>query len=96
MKNYKKVHREHDDKVLTSITCDICKTEYPGTKWGRQSSYDILETKIEISEGKGYPEGTFGTIINFDICPECFNNKLIPFLVRSGATVKEEDLSGNW
>lgn len=42
-------------------------------------------------EGDSYPEGGSGTITEVDICPDCFQNKLVPWLELQGATIKEKD-----
>lgn len=91
MKNKKNVHRSYDDEVIESITCDICKKTYSGEHWEKASSYDVLETEVKLRTGSSYPEGGSGEETYFDICPTCFEEKLIPALKELGAipTVKE-------
>jgi len=84
MKNYKKVHKSYDTDVLDSVICDICKREY-GPNWNRRSSYTVLETEIRLKTGTSHPEGGLGEETTFDICPECFTDRLIPTLRKLGA-----------
>lgn len=84
MKNKKKVHCSYDDTVTKSITCDICKKTYKGTDWERER-FSALETEVRMKRGSSSPEGGSGEEIIFDICPTCFEEKLIPALKELGA-----------
>ena len=85
MKNKKMVHREYDSEVVESVTCDICKKLYSNENWDRKSSYDVLETKVKLKTGSSFPEGGSGEETHFDICPNCFIEKLVPALKELGA-----------
>jgi hypothetical protein len=91
MKLYKTEHKEYDEKVVAGIVCDVCKKSYD-EDWDKNSEYDILETSVEMRTGKSYPDDTWGDIITFDICPNCFTNKLIPALLEMGAKPTKKDL----
>ena len=84
VKNKTKVHRSYDDTITESITCDICKKTYKGSDWEREN-YSALETEVRMKTGSVYPEGGMGEEITFDICPTCFEAKLIPALKELGA-----------
>ena len=91
MKIYKDVPREYIDHVLESVRCDICHVVY-NTRWNRYlSRFDVLETVVKIREGSAYPEAGSGTEHIIDICPDCFKNKLIPFVESFGSRIEETD-----
>lgn len=83
-------------RALVKRTCDLCRKESRGgeTEWDC-ATYEINETEITIKiaqkDGASYPEGGSGTKYDIDICPDCFNNKLIPWLISQGANIKQED-----
>ncbi len=86
MKKYIKIPvpastREHLEKLI----CDICKRETKGN-W-RTEFYDTTNTVVEYITGSdfGHHDGGSEEKIEFDICPECFVNKLIPALKNLGA-----------
>ena len=84
MKNKIKVKKSIDQTITESITCDICKKTYKGRDWEREN-YSALETEVRMKSGSLYPEGGSGEEITFDICPTCFQKKLIPALKELGA-----------
>jgi hypothetical protein len=77
------------------IFCDLCGIESAGYDW-YNAAWEINETtiyiKIEQREGENYPEGSYGTKLVIDLCPECFKNKLITWLNSQGANIEEQDL----
>ena len=94
MKKYIKIpvpasERQHLEKLI----CDICKKETE-SGW-RNGCFDTTDTTIEYKTGSyyGHYEGGSEEKIEFDICPECFMNKLIPALKNLGAepTITERD-----
>lgn len=81
MKNYKEVERPAKlEKVLVSTTCDICR------KTSKLSGYEFEEVEVKYNIGSRYPDGGMGTLTEVDLCPDCFNEKLIPWLETQGAT----------
>ena len=78
---------------LESITCDLCGAKSNDSEW-RENSYNSASTTIEMEDDSHYPSGATTTITSFDICPECFRKKLIPWFESQGATpgIKERDL----
>ena len=63
------------DEYIARANCDVCKTEIEKRNYG---NYHYAE--ISCSEGTNYPEGGNKKRIFFDMCPECFHKKLVPFL----------------
>ena len=95
MKHYiKKQIPATEEKVLDGITCDLCKELSSHISWGG-SIFEVSETEIKISvrqkDGESYPGCGMGTKYEVDICPECFKNKLIPWLESQGCTAERED-----
>jgi len=85
MKKYKSIERHYSETILESEYCDICKNNIRVNK-----AYAVNETKVSIREGHHYPQDDFvGTEITFDICPDCFRSKIIPFLEGLGAEARE-------
>jgi len=88
-KNREIIHRQYDDNWIVSITCDICKETYRGQDWNA-GSFDVLDTEVSFEFGTHYPEGRSTRKISVDICPRCFEEKLIPLLKELGAEPVEE------
>lgn len=72
----------HTRKKEVGIKCDMCREEYFGGY--KEHRYDAIETTVAIKEGQSYPEGGCGDQLNLDICPNCFNGRLIPWLESQG------------
>ena len=77
-------HVEHTSvrTLVKAIVCDMCKTEYAVDYCN--GAYDINETEVTHTYGMGYPEGGHKTSVVFDICPSCFQNRLMPWLQSQG------------
>jgi hypothetical protein len=90
MKIYKTVTKPATTyQEVDQIACDLCGRT-TRKRW-KEDGFDALETEVRIKEGSSYPEGGSGTEIEFDVCPDCFKSKLIPWLEGQGAktTVRE-------
>jgi uncharacterized protein (DUF2225 family) len=83
----------------TTITCDICEasitkhgkhTGINGTNWAMYD-FDFSTTILKIEIGNAYPEETFGERYEIDICPDCFEEKLIPWLRSLGVEREWEE-----
>jgi hypothetical protein len=85
---------EHKSNKIKEIICDICKNYSNGDTWPIIDDNNILETTVEIKEGVSFgTEGGNITKINFDICPKCFKEKLIPFIKAFGNKPNIEEIS---
>ena len=86
---------EYTTKYVKTRKCDLCGIEARGEEWTTKSRFEINETEIVIEirqkEGESYPEGGLGTMYEIDLCPNCFKDKLIPWLISQGADIKRED-----
>ena len=95
MLKYEEKEIKSKKKVLIKKTCDICGKETTQNnlskhEWDHEN-FGVSETKVSMREGVNYPEGGFGTEFKIDICPECFRDKLIPWLKSYGSEIKETD-----
>lgn len=74
-------------------TCDMCSKESADLDdWTQDKVYHLEETTIKLKRGDFYPEGGSGTLLEIDICPDCFLTKLIPWLQSQGVEAKEKEL----
>lgn len=90
MKHYEtKTVPAREEQELACITCDLCGRE---TRDDWEDYRDgTTEVEVRLNQHKmesGY--GAFGTDLSFDLCPDCFRNRLIPWLKDQGAEVQEK------
>jgi len=93
MKHYKTVHRPaREEQMLDFLVCDICGRK-SDSGWGdwRTKAYDATEVVVKLRLGDDYPEGGSGEKWEIDICPECFREKLIPWVEAFGHTKIEAE-----
>jgi len=90
MRIEKKVTYEATRTVCEKLVCDLCGRETTQSDW-HTDLYDTKETKISYRDGKCYPGEGFGTEYSVDLCPECFQEKLIPWIKSHGGQVREEE-----
>lgn len=81
MKTIVKVEHKSTYNHVEFTVCDICKKQYKGENWER-GNYSALETTVLLKTGSSFPEGGSGEETEFDICPKCFETRLIPLLKR--------------
>lgn len=93
-REYKTTKRTIEDERLIKTTCDICGAIAKYGEWS-SSVWEVNETEIKITihkkDGEAYPEFGDGCETTIDICPECFKNKLIPWLQSQGADIEEKE-----
>ena len=74
--------------------CDLCGTVTKREDWNA-GIYEIDETEIRVEvrqkEGSNYPEGGMGTEYDIDLCPNCFKDKLVPWLISQGANIEKKE-----
>ena len=79
----------------TEVFCDICGKQSKNESFWDESRWWSERTEVKVSikqqQGQNYPEGGAGTEIIVDLCPQCFKEKLIPWLNSQGANVKERE-----
>ena len=70
-------------EVVDSIHCDLCGAEI--MHFG--SSYD--EITVQRSVGYRYPDCASSETTSYDVCPPCFESRIVP--IFAGATPTETE-----
>ena len=86
-----KVRQSYEYKKEVARKCDLCsKQSYTGD-WG-DGCYKIdeveIKTKVFCTKGTSHPYNGSTTDYDIDLCPKCFEEKLIPWLKSQGAEIK--------
>ena len=80
MKKYAK--KQVEKTYLDEITCDCCgRTHTDDRDWSEERYYK-QETTIEYTYGSTYPDGGMGESIRIDLCPDCFEHRLLSLLQK--------------
>lgn len=98
MKHFKEITRQTKTQVVNRLQCDLCKkvaTDHlnrAASDW-RTLDQSINETTVVMKTGQEWPGGGSGEETEIDICPDCFRDKLIPWVKEQGGepTVTEWD-----
>lgn len=72
--------------VVDKVVCDLCKRNIPN-----EGSYEVNEVTVSHKTGSSYPEGGSGEKVRVDLCPSCFDEKLIPWLTSQGVEPTTEE-----
>ena len=87
MKYTKEVVKPATTETRTiKVECDLCKNEI------KRGWYAVSEVIIQYEHGTSYPEGGSSEIDKIDMCPECFKNKLLPWLESLGVKPRVEEI----
>jgi len=82
-------------KIVNYIQCDICGKKADRCNCWSTGAFDVNETEFKISirqkDGVCFPEGGGGTEYEVDICPNCFKERLIPWLDSQGCKAKRKE-----
>lgn len=66
------------------VTCDICKVaKSDGCEWESKDSWNRNTTAIEAIVGNVFPEGDMRERTSIDVCPICFETKVVPVLEQA-------------
>ena len=79
-------------ELIVATVCDLCGERVGGDDGWGEGLYDVEEVEISYETGSNYPDGRDTHKISYDICPDCFQNKLQPWLKSQGAEPREEDI----
>ncbi len=88
MKTYKKlISKPREYTAIDTLVCDICKdkAERPDNDWAGNSGFRKNKVTVKWVAGNIYPEGDFSKTEAFDICPDCWTDKLVPWMATFGA-----------
>jgi hypothetical protein len=103
MKIYKKMIRPaYECETFVGRSCDLCgKKTKSVTDWSEFSYYEVNETEISINikhkkgnceKGTNCLEGENCVEYEVDLCPDCFKDKLVPWLQSQGAQIDKKEL----
>lgn len=94
MRKYEKKTETRTYDSLIETACDLCGAVAKSGNW-ESSTYEVNETEIEVTvrqkDGDNYPDGGSGTKYEIDMCPKCFKDRLVPWLISEGAKIKQID-----
>ena len=85
MKNTKVTQGTREETDVVRITCDLCKRTIKGHSWAKSSASNVAESTVSLKTGFWFPDGGNGELVEFDICPDCFENRLVGALLQMGA-----------
>ena len=80
---------------LDHLQCDLCGAKSnPGSDhWPPAGEYGLNSTSVKHASGNAWPDsGGDKTTLRFDICPSCFETKLVPWFAAQGATPRVEEV----
>lgn len=79
---------------LAERLCDFCGRKARNSEWS-DSTYDVNNTAVTMSikheSGESYPSGGRTVERSVDMCPACFESKLVPWLHAQGVEVHEHE-----
>jgi hypothetical protein len=79
---YKEQIVQKKEKELVRFFCDICGREGDKSNGFNPIDPDDNQSEVTIQYRKGWScsDGGSGTEIDLDVCPQCFEEKILPFL----------------
>lgn len=79
MKLYKEeIVPEKTVSKLDKTMCDLCGNEIT------KERFEVDEVEIRHKTGDRYPDFGYGEQVEVDMCGECFDEKLVPWLKTQG------------
>lgn len=95
MRRYETKTVEFEQTLCVELVCDICHRSRKGTNRWETGCYEVNETEVKITvhqkEGTSYPDGGSGDELIIDICPECFKEKLVPWVESHGSKIEQKE-----
>lgn len=88
-----KVYEEVTEKRirLKVRICDICGAKGYDTQWPGTQEHNYRATNVSMELGTHWPGSCSGIRTEVDICPKCFKEKLIPWLLSQGVKVEAKE-----
>lgn len=85
---------EHREERTAHFKCELCPAI--SSKGRLSASWDkditvVNETTVQLTTGYSYPGDYSAESVVLDICPKCFTEKLVPWFVAQGGTVRQEE-----
>ena len=97
-----KITKKHEvparvEDVVVGLECDMCGKVVQRDRWGYETS-EIDEVLVKITmrrkTGESWPDGGFQKEQEIDICPQCWDETIAPFLKSKG--VDPEIVESEW
>lgn len=80
MRVFETVQRSYKERVFLKQTCNLCgKATRSRDNWAPES-HCIHKITVEAEVGTNYPEGGSRGTRSWVICPDCFEEKIVPLL----------------
>lgn len=93
------VTEERENHRFLGVECDFCgvrtneREEWPpesrSSRWHGGPCYREEAESLELKCGDSYPEGGSGAVYELDICPRCFEQKILPLALESRRAPRE-------
>ena len=80
--------REYEEQV--EVRCELCGAEAPhpngadGLFWGEHWASRVGVRMCAV-DGSSYPEGGSKQETGYDVCLDCWNAKIVPYMLSLGA-----------
>ena len=89
---------EHVLTKHTSTKCDLCSAvskhvtdSFEGENdWSER--YDVEDVTVSRKHGVNYPDCGSTTTVWFDICPKCFQERLVPWFAEHGVEPQTHEI----
>lgn len=95
MRKYEERVHTSKSQVLVELTCDLCGAKAKNRDdWGSgHYERDEVDVEVRVRREKSETYGGEGTqcITFVDLCPNCFEEKLVPWLKSQGATIQTKE-----
>jgi hypothetical protein len=85
MKYYKTENIHVEQSKLEKTTCDLCGEVI------EKKRYSAEQVTVEYRTGSSFPECGWGNCVEVDMCPDCFKERLQPWLESQGCTLKNKE-----
>lgn len=79
---------ERAETVVDEILCEICGK--PCGTGEYDSTIDHVSVKHVVGNNYG-ADGVYSTTTFIDLCPDCFDNKLVPWIIRWNGQPRTEE-----
>lgn len=76
------------DTIVDKTLCDLCGKD---VSWCVENHWNNDEVTVECKTGKSYPDSGWSETTSFDVCPDCFVKKVVPWFKEQGASPRVEE-----
>ena len=86
----KEVERRYKQTIIDKYICDLCGSQSKDENWAK--GYEVDEIRVSREKGTRYPEGGSIIVETFDICPNCWETKLVPWMKNQNASPRKKEI----